>query len=38
VIQTLKKTIMIDGTFNVRLLLTTIYVADNNLTMQFYFA
>jgi len=36
-IQTFKKTGMIDGTFNVKLLLATIYVADNNLTMQFYF-
>jgi len=43
VIQTFKKIGMIDGTFNVRLLLATIYVnnnliIDNNLTTQFYFA
>jgi len=38
VITNIKKTGMIDGTFNVKLLLATIYVTNNNLTMQFYFA
>jgi len=33
----IKKTSMIDGTFNVKLLLVTNYVANNNLIMQFYF-